>query len=336
MKKLITLVIVSLVSLGSYAQKEPYMVKTFNAAAIKNLEVKTSGGGITVEGSTDGKAIVEVYIKGNNGSGNLSNAEIEERLQDYTLNISKEGESLVCFAKSNKSNWKKGLSITFKIKSPRNVDTDLLTSGGGIRLANLHGNLDFSTSGGGLELSNLSGDIHGRTSGGGITARNIEDFVDLSTSGGGINVSNSEGEIKLHTSGGSIHLDNMAGSIDAHTSGGGIKASDIEGELIAGTSGGSIRLERIAASQKASTSGGGIDADILEVGEFLVLHTSAGSIDVNLPMDKGMDVNIRGNRVTMAYKNFDGRFDKNHVQGTINGGGANVDISASSGHVNIN
>jgi hypothetical protein len=300
MKKIIILALVALGSLVSYAQKEPYMVKTFNAAAIKSLKIKTFGGGVTVEGSIEAKTVVEIYIKGNSGSGNLSKSEIEERLQDYTLYINKEGESLVCFAKSNKSNRRKGLSVTFKIKSPKNVDTDLLTNGGGIKLANLHGNLDFRTSGGGLELSNLNGDIHGHTSGGGITARNIEDFVDLSTSGGGINVSYAQGEIKLRTSGGSI------------------------------------RLEKIAASLKANTSGGGIEADILEVGEYLVLHTSAGSIDVNLPIDKGMDVNIRGSRVTMAYKIFDGRFEKNHVQGTINGGGAKADISTNSGNVNIN
>ncbi|MFT5885509.1 MAG: DUF4097 and DUF4098 domain-containing protein YvlB [Arcticibacterium sp.] len=280
--------------------------------------------------------MVEIYIKGNSGNNTLSKAEIEERLQDYTLKVEKEGGTLVCLAKSNKANWRKGLNVSFKIRSPRNVDTDLLTSGGGIQLKNLNGNLDFTTSGGGLKLSNLSGDIHGRTSGGGIAAQNIEDLAELITSGGGIKVSNAEGDIKLHTSGGSINLRNMAGNINAHTSGGGITASDIEGQLIAGTSGGSIRLERIAASLKASTSGGGIKADVLEVGEYLVLHTSGRSIDLNLPMDKGMDVNIRGGRVTMAYKNFDGRFGKNHVQGTINGGGANVDISANSGHVNIN
>ncbi|MFT5885508.1 MAG: hypothetical protein ACI9IP_001968 [Arcticibacterium sp.] len=35
MKKLITLALVSLISLATYAQKGLYMVKTFNAAAIK-------------------------------------------------------------------------------------------------------------------------------------------------------------------------------------------------------------------------------------------------------------------------------------------------------------
>ncbi|WP_341226757.1 DUF4097 family beta strand repeat-containing protein [uncultured Arcticibacterium sp.] len=334
MKKLFVLGLLTCISLISYAQKEPFLVKTFNAGDIENLNVKTSGGGIEVTGVSGSRTVVEVFIKGN---GSLSNAEIEDRLRDYTLEVRKEGGTLICFAKSNvKNNWKKALSITFKIKSPRNVDTELLTSGGGIQLTNLHGDLNFRTSGGGLDLKNLSGDIYGRTSGGGIQVNNIQDRVDLSTSGGGIDVTNAEGEIKLSTSGGGIKLADMRGAINAHTSGGSVKASNIQGELITGSSGGSIRLERIAASVKATTSGGSISADILKVGEFLVLHTSAGGIDVNLPMDKGMDLDIRGGRVTMAYKNFDGSFDKNHVRGKINGGGVNVDISANSGHVNIN
>lgn len=334
MKKLFALGLLTFVSLISYAQKEPFLVKTFNANQIENLDVRTSGGSIEVTGVSGSRTVVEVFIKGN---GSLSNAEIEDRLRDYTLEVKKEGGTLICFAKSNvKNNWKKGLNITFKIKSPRNVDTELLTSGGGIHLANLHGDLNFRTSGGGLHLEDLSGDIYGRTSGGGIHVNNVEDRVDLATSGGGIDVRNAEGEIKLSTSGGGIKLASLRGAIDAHTSGGSVRAEDIEGELITGTSGGSIELGKIAASVKASTSGGSITADILEVGDFLVLHTSAGGIDVNLPMDRGMDLNIRGGRVTMAYKNFEGDFDKNHVRGKINGGGANVDISASSGHVNIN
>ncbi|AWV99494.1 DUF4097 family beta strand repeat-containing protein [Arcticibacterium luteifluviistationis] len=334
MKKLFALSLLTFISFISYAQKEPFLVKTFNANSIENLDVRTSGGSIEVTGVSGSRTVVEVFVKGN---GSLSNSEIEDRLRDYTLEVKKEGGTLICFAKSNiKNNWKKGLSITFKIKSPRNVDTELLTSGGGIHLTNLHGDLNFSTSGGGLHLKDLSGDVYGRTSGGGIHVNNIQDRVDLSTSGGGIEVTDAEGEIKLRTSGGGIKLANMRGQIDAHTSGGSVKASNIEGELITGSSGGSIRLERIVGSVKANTSGGSISADILEVGDFLVLHTSAGGIDVNLPMDKGMDLNIRGGRVTMAYKNFEGDFDKNHVRGKINGGGANVDISASSGHVNIN
>jgi hypothetical protein len=211
------------------------LVKTFNASDIKNLEVRTSGDAIHVERSNDSKAIVEVFIKGNNGKNDISKSEIEDKLKDYTLSVEKKGNTLMCFAKSNKdNNWKNGLNITFKVHTLRNINTDLLTSGGSIKMANLHGNLDFKSSGGSLNLTNLSGEIHGRTSGGSITGHNMQDLVDLSTSGGSITVENTEGEIKLRTSGGGIKLADMRGNIDAHTSGGSMKANNIEGEIITG------------------------------------------------------------------------------------------------------
>ncbi len=337
MKKLFLLFVLGLVSLLTEAQDSPYLVKKFDASQIKNLEVNTSGGGITVQGGSETDAIVEVYIKGNAGK-TLSRSEIAERLKEYTLEVRREGNTLVCFAKNNeKWSWKTSLNISFKIKTPKNLNTELLTSGGGIRMSNLHGNLKFSTSGGGLDLAGLSGEIKGRTSGGGIHLKNSEDLIDLTTSGGGIEAEGVSGNIKLNTSGGGITLKNMAGMIKASTSGGGIRVDGIDGELMTSTSGGSIHLAAIKGSVKASTSGGGIHADIIKVGDYLVLHSSGGNITVNMPMDKGMDLDIKGNRVSLnGYKDFSGSFDKDHIQGTLRGGGAEVKISTSSGNVNIN
>lgn len=337
MKKLFSLFLVSLICFVADAQDKPFLTKKFNASQIKALEVNTSGGGITVMGSNASEAVVEVYIKGSTGK-TLSRSEIEDRLEDYTLEIKRDGNTLICFAKNNeKWSWKSGLTITFKIYSPVNVDTELLTSGGGIKMENLKGNLRFSTSGGGLDLAGLSGEVKGRTSGGGIKIRNSEDNIDLSTSGGGIQADEVAGNVRLSTSGGGITLKNMYGVIKANTSGGGVHVDNVEGELNTSTSGGSIHLSGIKGSAKATTSGGSIHADIDQVGDYLVLHSSGGGISVQMPFNKGMNVDIKGDRVTMHdYKNFNGSFEKDHIRGTVNGGGADVKISSSSGNVSIN
>lgn len=336
MKKLFPFFVLSLICFATQAQDKPFLTKTFNSSQIHELDVKTSGGGITVYGTKDSETIVQVFVKANNGK-ELSVSEIEDRLRDYTLEVKREGRTLVCFAKNNRqNNWKKGLNISFKIYAPEQLDIDLLTSGGGIRLKNLEGDLRFTTSGGGLELAELSGHVKGRTSGGGIKIKDSKDIIELSTSGGGILAENVAGEVKLNTSGGGIRLYDMYGMISANTSGGSILVEGVEGELKTGTSGGSIRLADISGSVKASTSGGSIHADIREVGDYLVLHSSGGGIDVDLPLDEGMDLDIKGNRVTMSdYSNFNGRKDKDRILGTINGGGPEVKISTSSGSVHI-
>jgi hypothetical protein len=316
------------------------MVKSFPASQIKNLAVNTSGGGISVDGTDDAQAKVEVYIHASNWSGSsIDKEEIEKRLNEYVLTVEQVGNKIECIAKNknNNMNWRRGLSISFKIYVPKNIDTELRTSGGGITLSDLKGNLNFSTSGGGLDLINLAGNVKGRTSGGGINLRDCHDNINLSTSGGGINAKYSSGDIYLRTSGGGLNLENLKGKIDASTSGGGVDAKSVSGTLITSTSGGSINLDDVGGNIKASTSGGGIHANISTINEYLTLSASAGNIKVDMPLSKGMDLDIHGSRVSHAtLNNFDGEVDKDQIVGRLNGGGAKVKIHAGSGNVSLN
>ena len=218
MKKLIAAVALVFTSQFVFAQKDgekPFMVKNFASSEIKNLNVKTSGGGITVEGGYENNSVVEVFVRANNWNNKIDRAEIEDRLKDYEMIVTQNGNTIECIAKNknNNMNWKKGLSITFKIFSPKNVSTELNTSGGGITMKNLNGNLNFKTSGGGLSLTSLSGKVMGKTSGGGISMTDCNDIVDLHTSGGGISAKNSTGTNLLRTSGGGLDLENLKGKM---------------------------------------------------------------------------------------------------------------------------
>ncbi len=340
MKKLFLTLFAGLAALNLLAAEDkPYIVKTFSSSSVKDLQVSTSGGGITVAGTAGAESRVEVYIKGSNWNRELSKAEIEERLENYTLTIRQEGSSLVCVARNKeKINWgKNGLSITFKIYVPRNISTDLSTSGGGITLSSLKGNLKFATSGGGLNLKELDGTIVGSTSGGGIRLSDCTDKIDLHTSGGGIEAINCDGTIKLVTSGGGITLKAISGKINATTSGGSIRVDGIKGDASVSTSGGGIHLFGVSGNMKASTSGGGIEAEISSLGENLALNTSAGSVKVKLPSrSEGLNVDLRGNNVDFeGLSNFEGRKDRNNITGTVNGGGKNIKIHASSGSVKV-
>jgi hypothetical protein len=148
MKTLNTLLAFLFISFAAIAQKDtdkPYMVKTFSASAIKNLKMNTSGGSLTVVGTTESEAKVEVYIRPNNwnGSGeNLSKEELEERLSNYELSVTQDGDAIVAYSKNKNNNWgKKSLSIAFKAYVPEKVITDLNTSGGSISVKGLWTNL---------------------------------------------------------------------------------------------------------------------------------------------------------------------------------------------------
>ncbi len=319
--------------------KEPFLTKSLSNESIKNVEVETSGGSITVTGVT-ADAKIEVYVSSNNGITNLSREEIKQRLsENYNLKVSISGNTLIATAetKERNMNWKKSLNISFKIYVPSNVSTDLSTSGGSIRLVNLKGTQEFETSGGNLHVDNVTGKIDGKTSGGDIHVSNSSDDIDLSTSGGSIEASNCKGKLNLSTSGGSLHLNDLNGTIEVSTTGGRIDGGNITGELSAETSGGNIKLDDLYCSLETSTSGGSIDVAINTLGKYVKINNSGGNIDVQLPANKGYDLDLHGNKIKVSpMNNFSGDTDDNSIKGKINGGGTPVEVTAGSGRVYLN
>ncbi len=322
----------------AYNSEEPYLTKSFANATVKNVEVSTSGGSISVAGANPSETRVEVYINGNNDR-KLTHEEIQQILdQYYDFSVAQNGDKIVAKAKQKdrNMNWKKGISISFRVYAPKTVSTDLGTSGGSIKLSDLNGNQKFSTSGGSLKVDNISGKIDGSTSGGSISVSNSHDDIRLSTSGGSIDASNCDGNIKLETSGGSLKLETLNGTIEANTSGGSIRGNNIQGSLATHTSGGSIRLENLACSVDASTSGGSMKVDVTKLGKYVRLENSGGNIDLTLPKGSGLNLKLSGNKVnTVALSNFNGNVEDDNVNGTLNGGGTEVVVRAGSGKINL-
>lgn len=286
---------------------------------VQNVKVSTSGGSIAVTGDATGEATLEMFVRANNNR-KLSEREVQEILErDYDISIVHNGSSLEASAKQKKGlNWRNTVSISFVVHTGRDLNTDLITSGGSIQLTGLSGALNFKTSGGSLNVKNVKGTIQGKTS------------------GGSIQVTNSTGNLSLGTSGGSIKMENLNGNLDFSTSGGSIKGDGITGTLSARTSGGSINLKGLDGSVKASTSGGSITAQFAKVTGDIELRTSAGTININLPARAALTLNLRGSKVnTDQLSNFSGTNQKGTLSGKVNGGGTAVNASTSAGNVNL-
>ncbi|MBD1365988.1 DUF4097 family beta strand repeat protein [Mucilaginibacter sp. ZT4R22] len=337
MKKfLFFLVLASPVYLASAQDnKTPYLTRSLASDNVKTVFVNTSGGSISVKGGEEPR--IEVYIVGNNRQ-NLSKDEIKKRLdEDYTLDIAVHDGELHATAKQkhNINNWRRSLSIGFRVYVNKATATNLNTSGGSISIANLTGNQNFETSGGSLSINTVVGIIKGETSGGSISVANSSKEIELTTSGGSINASNCQGHIKLETSGGSVRLDNLKGYIKAETSGGSVNGSHVDGELIAGTSGGSVSLMDVAGSVDASTSAGSIHVQMTRVDKYVKIDGNSGHVDLQLPAKQGFNLDVRGDRVNMAMSGtFEGQKEKEKVVGKLNGGGSLVEVRGD-GSVNV-
>lgn len=279
---------------------DPYRVETFSINTPGNLEVRTSGGHIEVEGSSGNEVRVEMYVRKNGRE--LSRGEVD--LDDWDISITQSGNTVKANAKRKSKSWtdwggNNNISISFTVYTPRQMSTDLKTSGGHIAAAGLEGNQNISTSGGHLELANLKGTVEARTSGG------------------------------------HIEMDGLQGDIEARTSGGHISAKQSEGSLRVRTSGGHINLDEISGSIEASTSGGSIKANLHSIGQFANLKTSGGNVSITIPKNMGFDINLRGSYVSTNLENFSGNIERNEVEGKLNGGGPQITARTSGGTVSL-
>ena len=307
------------VSVHCHTINRPSITKNFTMNSPGMLDITTSGGGIAVEGIPGKEAEVEVFIRKEGKTLSPSDPLVQNIREGFVLKMEKNGNDLVLYAKrkENDGRWRR-ISISFRVRAPFDMSTDLKTSGGGLKVSNLKGNShDLQTSGGGIVIEDLSG----KTS--------------ANTSGGGISVVNQEGDAELRTSGGSIRIIGSRGNIVGKTSGGSITLEDNDGRVDVSTSGGSIRISGKAKAVSATTSGGGITAHITGLSEELFLKASGGRINARLPKGTGMDLDLSAQKINIDVEKFSGSRSRSQVNGAMNGGGVPVRMRASGGNIDL-
>lgn len=282
---------------------KPFQVKEFTLSGSGNLNVRTSGGSISVSAQDGNTVRVEMYVRKGARWVTKDDDDAKEIMEDFDITISQSGSTVTATAEreSHFQSWfgNNNASISFTVYVPKNMSCHLNTSGGSISLTGVSGEQELKTSGGSLSLNTVSGNVEAGTSGGSINIERYSGRLEAHTSGGSINLKEAKGDLNVRTSGGSIHLDNISGSVDA------------------------------------STSGGGIHANITGLEKYLRLKTSGGSITATVPSGLGLDLDLKGNRVNTKLVNFNGEAEKDRIRGSMNGGGIEVYMATSGGSVEL-
>ncbi len=289
------LVAIGFSNLHAQQALDAYQVEVFDVAN-PQLLLETSGGAIEVIGSD--RSTVEVQIFARKGGKLIKEADLE----DVTIVVNQQGASISVVAESNSNgwNWRNNTSISYRVYTPTTTK------------------LEMKTSGGSLDASGIKGTILGRTSGGTVELKDIDGTAEVRTSGGAMSFSRINGQLLARTSGGSIQVNDSRGSIEVRSSGGSITISEsYGGPVIARTSGGSITCELTRVK-------GDIDLD-----------TSGGNITIDIPLQKGYELDLKGSRVDVDMVQFTGRSERNKMEGVIMSGGPLVRASTSGGTVRL-
>jgi len=217
---------------ASETVKETFQ-KTYPLQASGELRVENTNGGITVEAWDRNEVQVEAIkqVKAPNAEKareGLKLLRIEVKpsagaLQILTKYPRNEGDGFFDWLSGNTLS----MSVTYKIKAPRELVSNLQSTNGGVRLVGTHGRADLSTTNGGVSVEDVEGNIRLRSTNGGLTVVNAAGSLDGITTNGGITAQLNEvdGDISLRTTNGSVTLrlpENLRASVDIATSNGGI------------------------------------------------------------------------------------------------------------------
>ncbi|MGD2295270.1 MAG: DUF4097 family beta strand repeat-containing protein [Candidatus Aminicenantes bacterium] len=301
----ISLILMLGVSPTDAEAKEKYeekFEKTLSIVRDGKVIVGNVSGDIKVE--TWNKA--QVQIDALKISRAATTARAKENVEQVNITISEEN-STVRIKTEYPKGPNKGLnvSVDYMLKIPVEAAINANT---------ISGDVTCSGIGGALKASSKSGDI--------IVA-GAKDGAVCSTISGDVEVENIDGDVDLHTVSGDVLADSVKGSVEADTVSGSVVLTNITmaDQVEASTTSGSVKYE------------GAISSD-----GYYSLKAHSGRVEFIVPADAAFDVEAKtfsGSINSEFEMTVIGKIDKKSISGSINGGGAEVELKTFSGSVYI-
>ncbi|HEX6467214.1 MAG TPA: DUF4097 family beta strand repeat-containing protein [Terriglobales bacterium] len=287
-----------------------------------DLDVRTGSGNISVHSGNTSTVTIHGKIQAHdsfwNSEGGISAAEKVKRLEANPP-IEQNGNS-IRIGHITDDALKNNVSISYEIITPQNTGLHSETGSGSVDISDLQGSVRSSSGSGSLRLTNIGGEVHANTGSGEIKSSNIKGHIYAQTGSGSIEATGVAGGFYGHTGSGDIKFEQSAsGSVDVQTGSGSIRLRNVNGGLTAGTGSGDIVAQGAMASDWQ-------------------LHSGSGSVRVELPQDAKFEVNARsssgGIKINRPFT-AQGAMRRNQIEGTVNGGGAKLDISTGSGSIDV-
>lgn len=320
--------------------QELLLSKSWPAEGIARIHVQTLFGDVAIKGYGGADIQVELTGKFYGWQFWTANRSLREGLSHYDLLFEKRGNELwlTTTLKSGFRHWLRAMGMEIQVLVPKNrfFETEVQLEAGGIRLEDCRGKHRLRTGAGQLRLERVSGEVEGSTAAGSVDIRHCKANIDLKTATGTLEARHCEGLLSFSTAGGTIELRHIHGKVQVDSAAGSIEALDIEGSLHAQTAAGSIELKGIKGSVNARTMFGAIEAEVSLPEDYLYLEALAGSIEVRMPFERGMDLDLSGMNVRAPrLEHFEGVRNTNRMEGQCLGGGLPVKMQAHSGSIRV-
>jgi DUF4097 and DUF4098 domain-containing protein YvlB len=276
------------------------LARTFDLGSDGRFILSSRIGSVTVTGTAG--SIVQVVV--------TSNRENLESRVDLDFEEEPGVVRLSAFEKEPKSwfweafSWTTAdpMKLEYQIRVPISTNLEIDTSGGPVRIFEIHGTVKLETAGGAIGLRDLEGAVTAETAGGDITLERIEGEVRVSTSHGNIRANDLDGSLFARTGAGAIEVARVSGDVDVGVVRGHVKIANAGGRVTARSAQGSLEVGFAAGNQsggKLNAMKGAVRVTVDRRANLLVdAHATDGRVRTNLPIRavaESSDTKLKGN-----------------------------------------
>ena len=277
--------------------------KTLAVGGAPNVSVATGSGYVHVYSGTDGQVHVigRVHVRAGlfGGTGDAE-AKVKQIVADPP--IKQFGNTITIGAEHGESSLFHNVSIDYEITAPSGTTLKAESGSGDLEIGGIQGAVTAETGSGGMRVENIGANARLQTGSGSIYATNVHGAATLQTG---------SGNLELELSG--------AGDVKAQTGSGSIRISGINGGLRVEAGSGSIEVAgNPAAEWRLESGSGSVAANVGSAAKFtLNAETGSGSIHVEQPL------------LSQDTRN------RQHLVGTVNGGGPTLRATTGFGNITI-
>ncbi len=276
--------------------------RNLNVSGSPTISIATGSGYIHVTTGSQSEVRISARVKsehswfGNGGSDS-------DRVKQITDNppIVQSGNAITIGSPDNSGKFR-NISIDYDVTLPAATTLKVDSGSGDIEVANVISLVSAETGSGDIHLNNVGPTPRVTTGSGTIRAQGVHGAAFLETGSGDIEFNQqSAGDVKAQTGSGSIRLRGVNGGVRANTGSGDLEIDgNPSSEWRVDTGSGSVHLSLNSQAHYTLNAG-----------------TSSGGINISVPISKQAGL------------------DKQHVTGTVNGGGPTVRVSTGSGDVTV-
>jgi DUF4097 and DUF4098 domain-containing protein YvlB len=299
------------------ADTEGHFDRTLTVSGPVDLDVETGSGNIVVRAGGSGT----VEIHGKIHAGWHVAGDVEQRVHDLETNppIEQNGNTIRVGHIEDHERMR-NISISYEVIVPAETKLHSSSGSGNVHVDGVTGPAEATSGSGNVTLDNIGGEVHARSGSGDIDLNSVH------------------GNARVSTGSGTVHAMGIAGGFTGSSGSGDVRFEQTApGDVDVSSGSGTIEIKGAKGAVKAQTGSGNISAQGDPTGEWK-LRTGSGNVEVQFSDQAAYDLVAHtgsGSIQTTHEMTVQGTITPRELHGKVRGGGALVELSTSSGSIQI-